>query len=103
MAKFLYQFPLLKRYGGVVCYFLLGVMGVGFFLGKVEIPELKCRLNSPQRGTVTLVDLGERKKEIEELSPRAFFFGLRDRPVPKDLQLEVWEEMEYIEPVFIFP
>jgi hypothetical protein len=74
-----------------------------FVLHRIEIPKLECRLDGSSIGSVTLVDISEQRKEIEELSPKTLFFGKSDEKVPEDLKLKEWDEMEYIEPVFIFP
>jgi hypothetical protein len=62
-------------------------------LNRIEIPQLECRLDAPRFGSVTLVDISEQKKEIEELAPKTLFFGKSDEKVPKDLQLKEWDEM----------
>jgi hypothetical protein len=93
----------LKRYRATALWFL-AIASVGcFILKEVNIPELRCRLAAPGLRIVSIVDISAQEKEIEQLSPRALFFGIGDEAVPEDLKLKEWEKMEYIEPVFLLP
>jgi hypothetical protein len=96
------MFPFWK-YCGLAWRFIITVAALCFFLEKIEFPQLQCQLPKPSAIFLSMVDISEQKRDVEKLSPKALFFGPSDESIPEDLKLKEWDEMEYTEPLFVFP